>query len=62
MQKEFLTALADTIRDQVVRKNEIHIKGLGTFKQVHKKQYQKQHANGQVVMIPPEDQVKFVAE
>ncbi|MDZ7691811.1 MAG: HU family DNA-binding protein [Balneolaceae bacterium] len=62
MEKEFLSALSDVVRDQIVRKNEIHISGLGTFKQEHIQQYQKQHPNGQVVMVPPKDVVKFIPE
>lgn len=62
MEKEFLTALSEIIRDQIVRKNEIQIKGLGTFKQEHIRQHQQQHSNGQVVMVPPKDVVKFIPE
>lgn len=62
MDQEFLTAFADIVRDQIVRKNEISIKGLGTFKPEHIQQFQQQHANGQVVMMPPKDVVKFIPE
>ncbi|MDX1637368.1 MAG: HU family DNA-binding protein [Balneolaceae bacterium] len=62
MDKEFVTAFADIIRDQIVRKNVITIKGLGTFKQIHRKQYQKQHSNGQVVMMPPKDEIEFIPD
>lgn len=60
MKKEFLTAFTDIIRDQIVRKNEIEIQGLGTFKQRHINQNQQQHTNGQVVMLPPKDVIKFI--
>ncbi len=62
MDTEFLTAFADIVREQMVRKNEIQIKGLGTFKQQHRKQFQQQRTNGQVVMMPPKDIVKFLPD
>ncbi|MFH5832340.1 HU family DNA-binding protein [Halalkalibaculum sp. DA3122] len=62
MKKEFLDAFADIVRDQVARKNEIQIRGLGTFKQIHLKQRQQQHANGQVVMVPPRDVITFIPD
>ncbi|MDR8394218.1 HU family DNA-binding protein [Aliifodinibius sp. S!AR15-10] len=62
MEKEFLAAFADIIRNQLVRKNDITIQGLGTFKQEHIKQFQQQHKNGQVVMMPPKDIITFIPD
>ncbi len=62
MDQKFLTAFANVIRDQLVRKNSIQIKGLGTFKQEHVQQFQQQHSNGQVVMMPPKDVVTFIPD
>ncbi len=62
MDKEFLKAFTDIIRDQVVRKNEVEIKGLGTFRQQHIRQFQQQRTNGQVVMMPPKDVVQFIPD
>lgn len=62
MNQEFLSAFTDIIRDQLVRKNSITIKGLGTFKKEHIQQFQQQHTNGRVVMMPPKDIVKFIPD
>ena len=62
MDKEFLTAFTDIIREQVAQKNEIRIQDLGTFKKDHRKQFQQQRSNGQVVMMPPKDTIKFLPD
>ncbi|MEX0719742.1 MAG: HU family DNA-binding protein [Balneolaceae bacterium] len=62
MTKEFLETLGIVIRDQVIMKNSVEIKGLGTFKAVHQNQKQEKRADGTNVMIPPSDSVEFVAE
>lgn len=62
MEKEFLAAFADIIREQLVRKNEVEIRGLGTFRSKHVKQFQHQYPNGKVVMMPPKDEIKFISE
>jgi len=62
MDKEFKQAVADVIRDQIVKKNDIKIPGLGSFRCNHVKQHQKQYENGRVVMVPPRDEIIFVPE
>lgn len=62
METEFLAAFADIIREQVVCKNEVQISGLGVFKHEHISQLQQQYANGQVVMAPPKDIIRFFPE
>lgn len=62
MEKEFLAAFADIIREELVRKNEVEIAGLGTFRAKHIKQFQEQYPNGKVVMMPPKDAIKFTSE
>lgn len=62
MNKDLGKALAEVIREQAIKKNSIKIDGLGTFKPVHKKQYQNQYVNGRIVMIPPKDYILFTPE
>lgn len=62
MEKEFLAAFAEIIREQVIQKNEVQIQGLGIFRKDHIKQYQEQHADGQVVMMPPKDVIRFIPD
>ncbi len=62
MTKEFLQAFSIVIRDQIIMKNSVEIKGLGTFKAVHFSQQQEQRADGVTVMVPPRDAIEFVAE
>ncbi|MDX1618389.1 MAG: HU family DNA-binding protein [Balneolaceae bacterium] len=62
MEEEFLAAVTEIIREQVVQQNEIKISGLGTFKREHIKQSQEQYESGRVVMKPPKDVIRFVPE
>lgn len=62
MTKEFLENLGIIIRDQIIMKNSVEIKGLGTFKAVHYNQKQEKRADGTNVMLPPKDAIEFTAE
>jgi len=62
MEKEFLDAFADIVREQLVQKNDVEIGGLGTFRPKHVKQFQQQYPNGKVVMMPPRDVITFYSE
>lgn len=62
MTKEFLETLSIVIRDQVIMKNSVEIKGLGTFKAVHHNQKQEKRADGTNIMVPPSDTIEFTAE
>lgn len=62
MEKEFLDALGVVIRDQIIMKNTVQIKGLGTFKPVHHNQRQDKRADGVNIMRPPKDTIEFEAE
>ncbi len=62
MTKEFEKIFGITIRDQVIMKNSVHVKGLGTFSAEHINQEQKTENNGAVVMMPPKDTITFKVE
>lgn len=62
MEKKFLKAFADVVREEIARKNKVKINGLGIFKLEHQKQFQKQYENGRVVMMPPKDRIRFISE
>lgn len=62
MTKEFLENLGIVIRDQIIMKNSVEIKGLGTFKAVHNNQKQEKRSDGTNIMLPPEDTIEFTAE
>lgn len=62
MDQEFLGALAEVIREELTKKNEVTIDGLGVFKPEHQKQYQQQFDDGRVVMIPPKDKITFIPD
>lgn len=62
MDQEFLGALAEVIREELTKKNEITIDGLGVFKPEHQKQYQQQFDDGRVVMMPPKDKITFIPD
>ncbi|MBD3617206.1 MAG: HU family DNA-binding protein [Gracilimonas sp.] len=62
MTKDFLEVLGIVIRDQIIMKNSVEIKGLGTFKPVHHNQKQEKRTDGTNVMIPPKDTIEFTAE
>ena len=62
MDKQFIRAFAEIVREEVARKNEVQLEEIGRFKFQHQKQFQKQYDNGRVVMMPPKDTITFVAE
>lgn len=62
MDQAFKEAFREVIREQVVRKNEVELDGLGTFRFEHRNQFQRQYDNGRVVMMPPRDTITFIAE
>ena len=62
MDQQILEAFAEIIREEITGKNEVNIPGLGVFKPAHRKQFQQQYDNGRVVMMPPEDQIRFIAD
>jgi nucleoid DNA-binding protein len=62
MDKEFLQAFSEIVREEVVRKNDVELEGVGRFRFEHKKQFQKQYDNGRVVMMPPKDTITFIPE
>jgi nucleoid DNA-binding protein len=59
MNREFIIAFKDVMREQFVNQNRVELEGLGQFEVVHKEQYQKTFDNGKVVMMPPEDVLEF---
>lgn len=62
MTKEFLETLGIVIRDQIIMKNTVEVKGLGTFKPVHHNQRQEKRADGSNMVMPPKDTIEFTAE
>lgn len=62
MTKNFLDTLGIIIRDQIIMKNSVEIKDLGTFRAVHRNQSQEKQADGKNVMLPPQDSIEFTAE
>lgn len=62
MTKAFLKSFGITIRDQLIMKNSVEIKGLGTFKAEHIAQKQETLADGRVVMNPPKDTIQFKSQ
>lgn len=62
MDQEFLGTLAEVIREELTKKNEVTIDGLGVFKPEHQKQYQQQFDDGRVVMMPPKDKITFIPD
>ncbi|HKK46976.1 MAG TPA: HU family DNA-binding protein [Balneolaceae bacterium] len=62
MNEQFTKAFSEIIREQITRKNEVKVEGVGSFQFRHQKQFQKQFKNGRVVMMPPKDTITFVPE
>jgi len=62
MDKVFLQAFSEVIREEVTSKNDVQLDGIGRFQFEHQKQFQKQYDNGRVVMMPPKDTITFVPE
>ncbi len=62
MDKNFIKAFREVVREEIVKKNTVEIEGLGRFEIVHNKQHQKKMDDGQVLMMPPQDVVEFTPE
>lgn len=62
MDKEFLRAFSEVVREEVTQKNNVQLEGIGRFEFEHQKQFQKQFDSGRVVMMPPRDTITFVPE
>lgn len=61
MTKEFIEAFGIVIRDQIIMKNSVEVKDLGTFRPVHHNQQQEKRADGMNIMTPPKDAIEFEA-
>lgn len=62
MDQAFLQAFVEVVREQMARRNNVRIEGVGSFQVEHRKQFQKQYDNGRVVMMPPKDTIRFTPE
>lgn len=62
MDSKFINAFKELIREEIVKRNIIHIEGFGRFEVMHQKQFQKKSADGQTLMMPPKDIVVFTPD
>lgn len=62
MDKTFIKAFREIVREEIIKKNTVEISGLGRFEVIHQKQHQKKKDDGQLVMMPPRDLVVFSPE
>ncbi|MEX1010897.1 MAG: HU family DNA-binding protein [Balneolaceae bacterium] len=62
MDKTFVKAFRDVVREELIKKNIIEIEGLGRFENRHLKQREEKRENGQVLMMPPRDEILFTPE
>lgn len=62
MTKAFLKVFGITIRDQIIMKNSVEVKGLGVFRAEHTSQEQEKKVDGTIVMLPPKDSIEFKSE
>ncbi|MEX0773659.1 MAG: HU family DNA-binding protein [Balneolales bacterium] len=62
MEHDIAQAIGKVLKAQLLDGNNVNIKGLGSFAVVHKKQTQKQDDAGRVMLLPPEDRIKFTPE
>jgi nucleoid DNA-binding protein len=62
MDKDFLDAFSEVVRNQISSKNDVRLKGIGTFKRLHRSQRQQQYKDGRVVMLPPKDSIEFTPD
>ncbi len=62
MDREFIKAFTEVIREQITQNKEIKLNGVGIFRPGHRKQFQQQQKDGRVVMMPPKDEIEFIPE
>lgn len=51
--------LIKVVKETLIKEKKVKLPRLGEFEVYHQKQNQQQHANGQVVLNPPQDKVFF---
>jgi nucleoid DNA-binding protein len=62
MDKQFIKALRETVREELIQQNDVEITGLGLFKAVHEEQRESKNDDGVVVMLPPKDRIVFTPD
>lgn len=62
MDEEFINAFKEVVREQITQQSEVKLNGIGIFSYQHRKQFQQQHDDGRVVMVPPKDTIAFTPE
>ncbi|MGF1670338.1 MAG: HU family DNA-binding protein [Balneolaceae bacterium] len=62
MEKIFIKAFKETIREEIIKNNTVQIEGFGRFEKEHQNQRQKKFENGKIVLLPPCDKIIFSSE
>lgn len=62
MDASFVKAFRKVVREEILKKNRISIKGLGRFEVTHEKQHQQKYEDGRIEMMPPRDRIMFTPE
>ncbi len=62
MDKRFIKAFIEVVREQIANNSEVKLKGVGVFRPEHHKQFQQQSKDGRVIMVPPKDVISFKPE
>lgn len=60
--EEVVAALADSLRDALMRGESVQVPGLGTFSVRHHTSKAVQDEQGNLVMTPPRDEIIFTPE
>lgn len=58
----FLKAFKETFREELMKNNVIHFDRIGKFSLQHIPQHEEKKANGQVIMMPPQNRISFESE
>jgi len=62
MEKIFIKAFKETIREEIINNNTVQIDGFGRFEKKHQNHRQKKFENGRIVLLPPRDKINFSSE
>jgi len=59
LDSEFILAFREVLREELTKKNNLFIQGLGQFEVIHREQYYKKLDDGKVLLMPPADLIQF---
>lgn len=62
MNEEVSKEIVAILTEELMKRGEVHLESLGTFKVSHQKQRLRETLQGSITMLPPHDSIEFEPE